>query len=752
MENQISPFLQDAYKYANDLDFKEQMLGKGLNQPFVDCNSGNRKLMFSVHAEQALPLVNAEVPFVMTGYEQQWGDKSSSVLTADGNYEIVGKISKFEDDPQRFYYLITRDIKTNQLGIIERKEYLYTTETYGYEYDNSFIDQMEVSSEISKGDIIRTSKAFDEYNNYTNTVNLLSTYVATDKTMEDSIWISESAQKKLTSVLYKKVTVNVNENDILLNLMGDDNNYKSFPYIGEKVQNGILCAVRREKVEDSLFTQSVKMLQTILISDDIYTPRDGCEVIDINIRCNNPEAIASKYTNASVLKIYNDHIRFINEFVETVNKLMYRYHTKNLSYDLDKMRFRFTQEIEGTKFMDQKVYSGTIIEFMLREINVPSVGDKISNRCGGKGVIAQIIPDDLMPKLALTGEPLEMLFNAGTCPNRLNPGQFHEMSLTHIGKCIIDLAKLRVIDRDETFHEYIKLLSFCAPTEAEEMANCISSLSEEDKDLYYQSIMDSGNIIMSIKPMTESMSLDMLNELYQAFPYVTQRQILMPLESSTGKIRFVPARRPGVVGHFAMYRLQQYAEEKHSVTAMSSTNLRNENSRNKANKNYKATHQATPVNFGNMELGDLGHMGMEYVIELLMIHSVSPHARRLVEQIFIDDPYLVNIRLDKDSKNRSAEILAAYMKVLGYRLVFKKKRKKVIKPILIKPCYSSFLQQKEKPVVFLDPKVKIRDYDKYLERLAEADRYMKRKPFLIKPISTEYDDIERGSILAGGNK
>ena len=51
MENQISPFLQDAYKYANDLDFKEQMLGKGLNQPFVDCNSGNRKLMFSVHAE-----------------------------------------------------------------------------------------------------------------------------------------------------------------------------------------------------------------------------------------------------------------------------------------------------------------------------------------------------------------------------------------------------------------------------------------------------------------------------------------------------------------------------------------------------------------------------------------------------------------------------------------------------------------------------------------------------------------------------
>lgn len=741
MENHTNdPFLQQAYKYAGELDFKEQMLGKGLIQPFVDCNSGNRKLMFSVHAEQALPLIHAEIPFVMTGYEQQYGDRSSSVIKADGNYEIVGKISKFANDPQRIYYIITRDLKTNELGVIERKEYLYSTETYGYEYDNSIIDQMEVSGEISKGDIIRKSKAFDQYNNYTNTVNLLSTYVATDKTMEDSIWISKSAQQKLTSVLYKKVEVNVNDNDILLNLMGDDNTYKSFPLIGEKIKNGILCAVRRERTEDSLFTQSVDMLQKTLMSDDIYTPGENCEVIDIDITCNNPEAL-KKYTNSTAYEVYKDRMRFVEEFVTTVNKLMRKYNTKKLSYDLDKIKYRFQQELDGIQFMGDKVYSGTIIKFMLREINVPSVGDKISNRCGGKGVLAQIIPDELMPKLALTGEPLEMLFNAGTCPNRLNPGQFHEMSLTHIGKCINDLAKLGVFDRNETIHEYIKLLSFCAPEEAQEMANCYNGLSEEDKDVYFQSIMDAGNIIMSIKPMSESMSLDALAELYEAFPYVTQRQILMPLENSEGKIRFVPARRQGVVGHFAMYRLQQYAEEKHSVTSMSSTNLRNENSRNKANKNYKATHQATPVNFGNMELGDLGHMGMEHVIEFLMIHSVSPHARRLVEQIFTEDPYLVNIRLDGNSKNRSAEILAAYMKFLGYRLVFEKKKKHFIKPVTFKPFVSSFALQKTKPFIILDPNVKMTDeaFEKYLDKLVEAEKKRKSKPFMIKPIETEYD-------------
>ena len=142
-----------------------------------------------------------------------------------------------------------------------------------------------------------------------------------------------------------------------------------------------------------------------------------------------------------------------------------------------------------------------------------------------------------------------------------------------------------------------------------------------------------------------------------------------------------------------------------------------------------------------MELGDLGHMGMEHVIEFLMIHSVSPHARRLVEQIFTEDPYLVNIRLDGNSKNRSAEILAAYMKFLGYRLVFEKKKKHFIKPVTFKPFVSSFALQKTKPFIILDPNVKMTDeaFEKYLDKLVEAEKKRKSKPFMIKPIETEYD-------------
>lgn len=350
----------------------------------------------------------------------------------------------------------------------------------------------------------------------------------------------------------------------------------------------------------------------------------------------------------------------------------------------------------------------------------------------GKGVISRIMPDAYMPRLMETGEPLEILINSSTCINRENVGQWHEVSLTHIGKCITDRIANKTFNTMEALQEIMKFISFCSPDEAIEMEQTINKLDDDGKQLYLNSIMDAGNIILSIKPMTESMSIDMLAEIYRAFPYAGQRKIMVPMESSTGDIRFIPARRPGVIGHTAMYRLQQYAEEKHSVTALSSTNLRNENSRNKANKYYKATHQATPINFGNMENSDLGHVGFEHVIQLLMIHSVSPQARRLVEKIFTDDPYLLDIKLDKDSSNRSAEILNAYLKAIGYRLEFTKTKKKKIKPFTIKP-FVIRASNKVKPFIMMDPNVQFADFDKYLQWQVECQQKAKMKPFKMKP-------------------
>ena len=84
---------------------------------------------------------------------------------------------------------------------------------------------------------------------------------------------------------------------------------------------------------------------------------------------------------------------------------------------------------------------------------------------------------------------------------------------------------------------------------------------------------------------------------------------------------------------------------------------------------------------GEMEINDMIHLGPEVVIDTLLIHSVSPHARKLVEEFSTGNPYITDIKLDDMSTNRSAEIVETYLKAIGLRMKFIKMRKKKIHPM-----------------------------------------------------------------------
>jgi len=337
--------------------------------------------------------------------------------------EIVDKISKFTTNPNESYYLITRDIDTGKFGVITKVPYRYTTETYGYlyDYDNTVLDKLDIGYEISEGELVRSSYSYDEYQNRCDGVNLLCGYICSDITMEDGIELSESAARKLASPLLKRVQVSLNDNDILLNLLGD----KAFPDIGEYVNNGILVGVRREKIEESLYMQSIERLKQLLISDEKFTVTG--KVIDINIYSNSPEILQSRYSNQQVLYYYNEHIRVCKEIVECINRLRKQHGYIHMERELEELWFNSKRELEGTTFIKDKSFTGTLVEFYILEESVPIAGDKITNRFGGKGIIAKITPDHLMP-VTENGDRLEVCFNGFTCTNRLNWGQLAEVS------------------------------------------------------------------------------------------------------------------------------------------------------------------------------------------------------------------------------------------------------------------------------------------------------------------------------------
>ncbi len=665
----ISNFEQEIEKECERILTKEQTLGKTLMQPYTYNNSGSRKILYCIQLEHALPLLRPEIPYLQTGYENKFGDYSSSVVRSDDEYEVVGKISKFENKPNHYYILLMRNTITNELGMVERIMYKHNTETYGYLYNNSILDSLEIGHEVHKNELFKCSESFDEYGNRCDGVNLLTTYVATDKSMEDGFIISKSAQKKLGSPLIKKVQVNINGNDVPLNIHGNSDNYKSFPDIGETIENGVLCCLRRDNADESFYTQTWENLQKIMTSDDKYTVKG--KVIDIDIFTNIPEEIKEKATHTQLYHYYHEKRKFLLELVTTVESAMKKYNCSGMSYDLSKLYNKAIKELDEKKYIrDNKVYNGTIVEFTVLEYNYPDVGDKLSNRCGGKGVISEIKDDEDMIKLD-NGQHVEIYLNQATTVNRLNAMQLKEITLSMMSQRIVEYIGTDILDVDESFELILEFLKIVSPTEYWQLKNTLESMyGYNDKDFFLASIVDDGKIYLSTRPMSDMLSLDDIAKIYEKFPWIKQYTGYSPIVDSNGNVRYIQSIRPFTAGYMYFYRLKQYAEEKFSVTNLASTNLKNENTKSKASKNYRATHKNTPIQFGNMESGDLGHLGMDVFVKNLLIYSLSPKQRERMEALWTEDPYEINIELGDDCKNRSVEILNARLKTIGLRLEF----------------------------------------------------------------------------------
>lgn len=570
----------------------EHLFGKGLLMPFNCTNSGVRKLMFATNTEQRLPLMNPDVPYVSTGFETQFGKLSSSYERTDRPYTVVGKIQKFTDKPNYHYFLILLDEKTGVLKLIERSKFIHNTESFGTVFNNENVDRLHVGDTVDEGYVIKRSLAFDDNDHRMDGKNLLAVFNSSEYTTEDSIVISESASKKLSSPLVKKVDITLNANDIPINIFGTPTNYKIIPDIGEETKNDILCVVRREKKGEALFSQDYNRLSQIFMSDDKTTVTG--RVVDLDIKCNNPELLDEIYYS-QVNRYYQDHLRFCREIVDCITPFLERQCT--MEYPLQVLFYNCRNELTGTKFINEKVYTGTMLTLIVVEEIPATEGDKLTNRYGGKGVISKVKPDYMMPK-TYDGKTIDIQINICGVYGRENGGQLFEMCYNYRSMKVTESLCDEFSTTQTNIQTILDYLSIVSPKQYEYYSKIFSNMSDDDAMDLISSFIDDGMIHIDVDPGGDTPSLDTIVELNKRFSWIEPEYILVPLVDSNGNVRYVNSRRPIIYGYIYYYRLKQHSEEKFSVTSLSATNLRNENSRNKASKIYKAQFPRTPVRFG----------------------------------------------------------------------------------------------------------------------------------------------------------
>lgn len=734
-------FSDKIAEISKTIETPEHMLGKGLLQPFNGANAGARKIMYGTHRDHVFPLINGEKAIIETGYEIRFGDYSSSITRADSDYQVVAKISKFSSNPNHHYWLIMKDTRAKRLDVVERISYHHITEYYGYLYNNEYMDSLSIGDYIPDNTIVQKSLAFDEYNNRKDGINFNVTYMALDDNMEDSIIFSDVAASKLTAPLIKPVPIMVNDNDIPLNIYGDDKTYKIIPDIGEDIKDANLIVLRKENKEESFYNQAIERLRKPIMSDD---PKQAHgKVIDIDIYCNNPDILESHYY-AQLKFYYNELQRMSAEIVKTI--LPYVSDGYELTYDLQKLFANAKRVCNHDLYTDKRPYSNIILNITVLEEKRMEPGDKASNRYGGKGVISSIWPQQNMPRFKNVNgdyEYVDIIFNSSTMVNRLNVGQMFELSLTHIGNEILHRISSGKSTLEEAYDLIRTYINFCSPQQAQYLDQMKQNMTREELMFFFESILDSKSIHLSMRPISDAMTIDKLNDIYKAFPWVEQNNIEVALRGSNGQIRYIPARRPVVVGKQYIFRLKQFAEEKFSATSLSATNIRNENTKSRSKKDFKELYPNTPIRFGNMETNNMDHLGADVVVSNLMIHSTSPQGRRLVEQMYTGDPFQIDIKLDSDSKNRSAEIANTYLKTIGRRLVFIKRKKQRTKVTM---CPITFDHDPvEYPISFVPNQIREGfDYEKDFKERQELYARMKEAG-AISPVEFEARSKNRRS-------
>ena len=350
-----------------------------------------RSTMFTSHLKQFLNLINPEFPLVFTNNENIVGDNSSGYKKAKHDLKIYKKIAKFDDivDNPRIVKVFVYDKVDKQYDVIERKVCESLTENFGYDYINDVIDNINEGDTVKEGDVLIRSTSYDEDMNYAYGRNVTVAYTLDPYTSEDAAIASRRICDAVTTNWTDEIKIGLNNNDYLINLYGDDIDYKPLPDIGEFV-SGRIAASRRQFNDQLLYDFKDTSLNEIHEGDIIFYVDKNVEVIDYNIFDNTDESIDNpfyEHLNKYIVsqekyyrEIYDTCLEIMNECDaedENGNKISNKTYSREIDYTFKRAKAMLDRK-KKWKESNDSVFGNMEIEITIRREVPLAKGCKIT--------------------------------------------------------------------------------------------------------------------------------------------------------------------------------------------------------------------------------------------------------------------------------------------------------------------------------------------------------------------------------------
>ena len=642
---------------------------------FPAYNDSGRMVMFNSHINQRVVLNKGKTQFpkVFGNFENVVGEYNSYNNKTKTRYQVLDIICKFPDvesasNNQTKLYIV-HDLDNDLYDIIERYDVEDLMMKYGFTYDNEVIDSYQVGDIIDKGVTITSSTSYDGFGNYGFGANVDFMYLIDDDIIEDAIIISESLRKMMESTEVETVKVPINDNDFLINLYGDVDNYKTFPDVGEVIKDKIICSKRRINLNQVLYDMKSSNTRRILPSDSKFY-MEG-EISDINIYCNKTrEELIDANFNSQIIRYLDMQNAYYNRIKEVTQCLI----DENRDKCSDKLKYynKLAKDMTNPdlKIKDESnsVFSNIIIYFTVKKVVGAAPGQKFTGRFGNKGVIAKVYPDELMP-ITDTGRRVHIIFESLGVYNRLNIFQLDEQSINFVTQRVIEYIRENNLSYEEQEKIIFRVMEIFNPEESEKLHAVYRKMSKKEKDEFHY-ITDKYGIYIHIKPFWHSKNIfDCVRQCYKEFPWIKKYKVYFWDEVSE---RYVKMMNDQVIGSMYIMKLMQSGKKNHSVCSNSPISRFGIPEKTDSAKKHRSLNSTTAIRFGLQENTNSNiSVNPKYTAKLHLAQRSSPVLRRILGSTIIDnygEGLPIEPELTANMTNRNVEILQAYFKFLGVQL------------------------------------------------------------------------------------
>lgn len=414
----------------------------GLN-PWPGHDSSSRQQMMASHMGQKLVISGATERRCQTGMESEFGKYTFSVkMPVDGRIikiihryrQTIGKDS-IAMNPQ--IVVLYENEETKEIGMINIPKYCSYHQYFGFEYKTKDgYNKLVPGAYIAKDTIFMDSPAITDDGGYKYGAELNMAFMSHPSVSEDGIMISEEALEKLKFKVYETRVVEWGSKRFPLNIYGTVEDFKPFPEIGEYIRDdGVLMVLRSfdktlAPVEQSIYDL---MEPDVIFDKAVYVAGPGGKIVDIKV--HHEDIVQSPTPMGMEVQIQKyDKARktFYNEIIDEWKRLKKARGTALvLTPELNRLI------VEGLAVIDtgetqriNKLYRRNPIDDYRVEFTVeyevkPTIGFKLTDLHGGKGVICSIVPQSQMP-IDENGNRAEIVMDANSTISRMNIGRLYE--------------------------------------------------------------------------------------------------------------------------------------------------------------------------------------------------------------------------------------------------------------------------------------------------------------------------------------